>query len=50
MAATGIWIAAQLPVEGRRESIDKAGNSAQAELLDMIDLKGRDILQRQNKP
>ena len=40
VAATGISIAAQLPADGRRGSVDQAGNPAQAETLGMTDLNG----------
>lgn len=40
VAATGISIAAQLPADGRRGSVDQAGNPTQAEALGMTDLNG----------
>jgi mannose/fructose-specific phosphotransferase system component IIA len=40
VAATDISIAAQLPADGRRGSVDQAGNPTQAEALGMTDLNG----------
>ena len=40
VSATDISIAAQLPADGRRGSVDQAGNPTQAEALDMTDLNG----------
>ena len=40
VAASGISVAAQLPADGGRGSVDQAGNLAQAKALGMTDLNG----------
>ena len=40
VTTTGISVAAQLPADGRRRSVDQAGNLAQAKALGMTDLNG----------